>query len=91
MKAAARLLLALAVAAAAGPGSRRRARPRGRPAPGLGPGPGDPAMDGRAAGTPGADRAAAYLVAEFQRLGLRPAGDGGGYLQRFEVLTRRPA
>ncbi|HEX2501461.1 MAG TPA: M28 family peptidase [Methylomirabilota bacterium] len=47
----------------------------------------DPAMDGRAAGTPGADRAAAYLVAEFQRLGLRPAGDAGGFLQRFEVLT----
>jgi hypothetical protein len=44
-------------------------------------------MDGRAAGTPGADRAAAYLVAEFQRLGLRPAGDAGGFLQRFEVLT----
>ena len=44
-------------------------------------------MDGRGAGTPGADRAAAYLVAEFRRLGLRPAGDAGGYLQRFEVLT----
>ena len=44
-------------------------------------------MDGRAAGTPGADRAAAYLVAEFRRLGLRPAGDAGGFLQRFEVLT----
>ena len=44
-------------------------------------------MDGRAAGTPGADRAAAYLVTEFRRLGLRPAGDAGGYLQRFEVLT----
>jgi hypothetical protein len=47
----------------------------------------DPAMDGRAAGTPGADRAAAYLAAEFRRLGLRPAGDAGGFLQRFEVLT----
>ena len=47
----------------------------------------DPAMDGRAAGTPGADRAAAYVASAFQRLGLRPAGDGGGFLQRFEVLT----
>jgi aminopeptidase YwaD len=46
-----------------------------------------PAMEGRAAGTPGADRAAAYLVTELQRLGLRPAGDGGGFLQRFDVLT----
>jgi hypothetical protein len=44
-------------------------------------------MDGRAAGTPGADRAAAYLAAEFRRLGLKPAGDAGGFLQRFEVLT----
>ena len=44
-------------------------------------------MEGRAAGTLGADRAAAYLVAEFRRLGLRPAGDARGFLQRFEVLT----
>ena len=44
-------------------------------------------MEGRAAGTPGADRAAAYLTAEFRRLGLRPAGDAGDFLQRFEVLT----
>ena len=47
----------------------------------------DPAMEGRGSGTPGADRAASYLEAEFRRLGLRPAGDGGGFLQRFEVLT----
>jgi hypothetical protein len=47
----------------------------------------DPAMQGRAAGTPGADRAAAYVAAEFRRLGLKPAGDAGGFLQRFEVLT----
>src|SRR6185295_14578380 len=46
----------------------------------------DPAMEGRGSGTPGADRAASYLEAEFRRLGLRPA-DGGGFLQRFEVLT----
>ena len=44
-------------------------------------------MEGRGSGTPGADRAASYLEAEFRRLGLRPAGDGGGFLQRFEVLT----
>jgi hypothetical protein len=52
----------------------------------------EPAMDGRAAGTPGADRAAGYLTDQFRRLGLRPAGDAGGFLQRFEVLTGvRPA
>ncbi len=44
-------------------------------------------MEGRGSGTAGADRAAGYLEAEFRRLGLRPAGDGGGFLQRFEVLT----
>jgi hypothetical protein len=44
-------------------------------------------MEGRAAGTPGGDRAAAYLAAEFEHLGLRPAGDAGSFLQRFEVLT----
>ncbi|MBI4011765.1 MAG: M28 family peptidase [Candidatus Rokubacteria bacterium] len=47
-----------------------------------------PAMEGRAAGTPGADRAAAYLADHFRRLGLRPLGEGGGYLQPFPVLTR---
>ena len=47
----------------------------------------DPAMDGRRAGTPGADRAAAYVAAAFARAGLRPGGDDGGFLQRFEVVT----
>jgi hypothetical protein len=47
-----------------------------------------PAMDGRASGTPGADRAAQYLADHMKRLGLRPGGDGGSYLQRFSVLTR---
>jgi aminopeptidase YwaD len=44
-------------------------------------------MEGRGAGTPGADRAAAYLATEFRRAGLRPAGGAGGFLQPFEVLT----
>jgi len=48
----------------------------------------DPAMDGRGAGSPGADRAAAYVADQFRRIGLRPLGDGGTYLQRFSVLTR---
>jgi hypothetical protein len=46
-----------------------------------------PEMEGRGSGTPGADRAAAYIAAEFARAGLKPAGDGGGYLQPFEVVT----
>jgi hypothetical protein len=47
----------------------------------------DPAMEGRAAGSPGADRAARYLADRFRALGLAPLGDGGGFLQPFEVLT----
>jgi hypothetical protein len=47
-----------------------------------------PAMDGRAAGTPGADRAAQYLADHFHRIGLRPLGESGTYLQPFMVLTR---
>ncbi len=46
-----------------------------------------PEMEGRASGTPGAERAARHVGAEFQRLGLRPAGDGGGWLQAFTVPT----
>jgi hypothetical protein len=47
-----------------------------------------PAMDGRAAGTAGADRAARYIAEHFRRLGLRPGGDGATYLQGFSVHTR---
>jgi aminopeptidase YwaD len=47
-----------------------------------------PAMEGRASGTAGADRAAQYIADQFRRIGLRPAGDAGTYLQRFTVLTR---
>jgi aminopeptidase YwaD len=44
-------------------------------------------MDGRASGTPGAERAAEHIAAEFRRVGLRPGGDDGGWLQRFTVPT----
>ena len=46
-----------------------------------------PEMEGRASGSPGAERAARHLAAEFQRLGLRPGGDGGTWLQAFTVAT----
>jgi peptidase M28-like protein/PDZ domain-containing protein len=46
-----------------------------------------PEMDGRASGGPGAERAARYLAAEFQRAGLRPGGDGGTWQQAFAVPT----
>jgi hypothetical protein len=42
-------------------------------------------MMGRDTPSSGLERAAAYLVAEFRRLGLRPAGEHGTYVQRFGV------
>ncbi len=47
----------------------------------------DPAMDGRASGTAGADRAAAHIAAAFKAAGLTPAGEAGTYLQSFSVPT----
>jgi hypothetical protein len=44
-------------------------------------------MMGRANPSPGLERTAAYVAAEFRRLGLLPGGDQGTYFQRFE-LTR---
>src|SRR5512142_1434459 len=43
------------------------------------------ALAGRKTGSPGNDSAAAYLAREFRRLGLRPAGDSGGFLQHWTV------
>src|SRR5262245_5686995 len=43
----------------------------------------DPKWEGRGVGTAGLDSAAAWIASEFARLGLRPAGDGGGWLQQF--------
>jgi hypothetical protein len=42
-------------------------------------------MMGRDTPSPGLERAAAYVVGEFRRLGLQPAGELGTYVQRFGV------
>jgi hypothetical protein len=42
-------------------------------------------MMGRDTPSRGLERAAAYVVGEFRRLGLRPAGELGTYVQRFGV------
>jgi hypothetical protein len=39
------------------------------------------ALEGREAGTEGYEKAAAYTAAEFERLGLNPAGENGTYFQ----------
>ena len=44
-----------------------------------------PEMEGRSSGTPGEARASDYIAREFRRIGLKPAGDQGGYLQSFEI------
>jgi hypothetical protein len=44
-------------------------------------------MEGRRTGTPGNARGNAYIAAELRRLGLRPAGDTGSYLQRVPLMS----
>jgi hypothetical protein len=46
-----------------------------------------PSMEGRAAGTPGATRAARHVARVFEDAGLTPAGDAGTFLQSFDVPT----
>jgi hypothetical protein len=41
------------------------------------------ALRGRDTPSPGLEAAAAYLASEAQRIGLRPAGDNGGFYQRW--------
>ncbi len=45
----------------------------------------DDLLEGREAGTRGDALAQLYLRTRFETLGLKPAGDGGSYLQRFSV------
>lgn len=44
-------------------------------------------FEGRGTGQPGADRAAAYLSARFAKLGLKPLGDNGTYLQAIKFRS----
>ncbi len=48
-------------------------------------------MNGRGTGQPGGDKAAAWLAAQFKRLGMKPLGDGGSYLQAVEFVETAPA
>ena len=47
----------------------------------------DDALEGRAPATRGGEVAAAYVAAQFARLGLEPAGDSGTYFHRIPVVT----
>ena len=44
-------------------------------------------FEGRGTGQPGADKAAAYLADRFAKLGLKPAGENGTYLQQIKFKT----
>ena len=41
---------------------------------------------GRRAGAPGGDAASDWIAAQFRRMGLRPAGENGGYFQPFTFI-----
>jgi hypothetical protein len=46
-----------------------------------------PDTEGRGSGTPGAERAAQLIARHMAQAGLKPAGDGGTYLQHFAIST----
>jgi hypothetical protein len=45
------------------------------------------AMRGRLVGTPESALASDYIKSRFERLGLRPAGTGGSYVQPFDLMS----
>ncbi len=45
------------------------------------------AMKGRGDGSPELDQAADYIAQQFRIAGLRPAGEGNTYFQKFEITT----
>ncbi len=47
------------------------------------------AFEGRGPGTAGEDRAVEWIVARFKALGLKPAGDKGGWTQAVPLLHTR--
>jgi Zn-dependent M28 family amino/carboxypeptidase len=50
----------------------------------------DDALEGRKPGTRGGELAAKYIAAQFARLGLQPAGDGGTYYHQVPIITLTP-
>jgi hypothetical protein len=50
----------------------------------------DDALEGRKPGTRGGELAAKYIAAQFERLGLEPAGDSGTYYHHAPIITLTP-
>ncbi|HEY1586884.1 MAG TPA: PA domain-containing protein, partial [Polyangia bacterium] len=51
----------------------------------------DDLLEGRAPATRGSDLAQRYIAAQYERLGLEPAGDNGTWLQRFDLIGIKSA
>lgn len=51
----------------------------------------DDLLEGRAPGTRGGEIAARYIAAQFERLGLEPAGDSGTYFHRVPIISLTPS
>ncbi len=89
------LLVPLVVACGGGAGAPEPPSPRGATTAEISPADlrrrisifADDSMAGRRTGTPGNVKGNAYIAAELARLGLKPAGEGGTYLQPVP-LTR---
>ncbi len=46
-------------------------------------------MGGRNTPSPGLEKTAQYIAAEFQRFGLMPGGDDGSFIQRYQLANAR--
>jgi Zn-dependent M28 family amino/carboxypeptidase len=88
-----RLVLALAIVLAAGPAAASRADavqdPDTRAWWKLAEQLSSDAMEGRDIGSPGHRRAEELVAARLKAAGVKPAGDDGGYFQRFPVHESR--
>jgi Zn-dependent M28 family amino/carboxypeptidase len=49
----------------------------------------DDLLEGRAPASRGSELAMTYIAAQYERLGLEPAGDDGGWRQRFDIIGMR--
>ena len=49
----------------------------------------DDRLLGRKPGTPGYQMAVDYVIKKYKEIGLSPAGDGGGYLQKVVLRNAR--
>lgn len=48
----------------------------------------DDIFEGRGPGTPAGEASAAWIAAELARIGLKPAGDGGTWYQKVEMVNQ---